>query len=181
MALVSSVDYVAKRIHLSVDTIDSSLDTILVYKEVRALRRTTPEHQKFAPMIIAGGNITKILNTSATPAYVQLLNGCRIVPYDTSHSLKLIRDTFTDDGYAGRDCFDRNPLYISPTTAVDIDVDFSEIEIRYLAGGGGTSPADIWSYSQRKLTGVTDANVKQVNSAPIYGIGTDEDPWREYP
>lgn len=133
MPLVSSVDYPNKRIYLSVETMNADLDTIDVYKEVRALRRTTETHQKFKPMIIAGGNIPKIPGVSATPSYVQLLYGCRIIPYGTGdHKIKLVRDTFTDDGFAGRDCFDRSSL----TNTVDIDVDFPEIEIRYLASGG---------------------------------------------
>lgn len=134
MALVSSVDYVLKRIYLSSETVDTELDTLLVYKEVRALRRLNEDHRKFYPIIIGGGNVTKIPNVSATPAYVQLLHGCRIVPFKTmSHSLKLIRDTFTDDFKAGIECFDRTE--VSETVAVDIDVDFPEIEIKYLAGG----------------------------------------------
>ena len=71
---------------------------------------------------------------------MQLLNGCRIVPFDTSHELKLIRETFTDDNFSGRDCFDRSSL--SQTTAVDIDIDIKEVEIREINTGGGSLPAE---------------------------------------
>lgn len=138
MPLVASVDYVAKRIYLDASTVGATIDTLDVYKEVRALRRTTEAHRRFKPMIIAGGSIEKLPGISATAPYVQLLYGCRIVPYNTSHSLKVIRDTFTDDGFAGRDCFDRAPL--SPTVAVDIDIDFPEIELRYVSTGGVVAP-----------------------------------------
>lgn len=134
MPLISHVDYVSKRIFLSSDTVDSSLDTLSLYKEMRSLRRNTEGHRKFKPMIIAGGNLEKIPGITFTPSYVQLLYGCRIVPYNVSHKLKLVRDTFTDDGYSGRDCFDRGPL--SETTQVDVDVDFPEIEIRQIAVSG---------------------------------------------
>lgn len=134
MALVVSVDYNAKRIYLGSLSMNIEIDTLDIYKEVRALRRVTESHRKFKPMIIAGGNITKIPNVSATPSYVQLLYGCRIVPYDQPHSIKLVRDTFTDDGYAGRDCFDRSEL--SPGVVVDIDVDFPAIEIRKVVSSG---------------------------------------------
>lgn len=133
MPLVASVNYATKRIYLSADTVGASIDTVDVYKEVRALRRTTEAHRAFKPIIIAGGNVEKIPGVSATPAYVQLLYGCRIIPYNTSHSLRLIRDTFTDDGFAGRDCFDRTPL--SASVVVDIDVDIAEVEIRYISTG----------------------------------------------
>lgn len=141
MALVASVDYPNKRIHLSADTVPLlSLDTIDVYQEVRALRRTTEAHRAFKPIITAGGNLAKIPGVSATPAYVQLLYGCRIVPYNVSHSIKLVRDTFSDDGVAGRDCFDRTTL--SASVAVDIDVDIAEVEIRFINTGGTTLLSD---------------------------------------
>jgi hypothetical protein len=140
MALVQSVDYVNKRIYLSVSTMNTEIDTIDIYKEVRALRRTTEAHRNFLPMIIAGGNIEKIPNVSATPAFAQLLYGCKIVPYNSSHSLKLVRDTFTDTGLAGRDCFDRSGL--SAGVVVDIDVDFPAIEIRKILASGNSGLTD---------------------------------------
>jgi len=139
MAVVSSVNYVTRRIYLSVATVGASIDTLDIYREVRALRRVTLAHQQFRPIIIAGGNITKITGVRSTPSYVQLLYGCRIVPYNTSHSLKVIRDTFTDDGSAGRDCFDRTPL--SGTVSVDIDIDFPAVENRFISGGGSAPTA----------------------------------------
>jgi hypothetical protein len=133
MPIVASVNYATRRIFLSAESVGITLDTLDVYREVRALRRVTEAHRAYKPIIEAGGNLVKIPGVSATPAYARLLYGCRIVPYNVSHSLKLIRDTFTDDGYSGRDCFDRAPL--SESVAVDIDVDIAEVEIRYLAGG----------------------------------------------
>ncbi len=133
MPKVSSVDYVNKRIYLSSETVAlDSLDTLDVYKEVRGLRRTNTDHRKFNRMIVAGELFEKTTG-NFTQSYVRLLNGCRIVPFDTSHDIKLIRETFTDDNFSGRDCFDRSSL--SPTTAVDIDVDIKEVEIRLIPTG----------------------------------------------
>jgi len=169
MPLVASVDYPNKRIYLSASTADSDLDTLAVYREVRALRRTNTAHRVFRPMIVSGGNVEKIAGVSYTPAYVQLLYGCRIVPFNASHSLRLVRDTFTDDGVSGRDCFDRTPL--SPMVEVNIDVDFPEIEIRTVAVSGNTyTVSDI-------ATAVIDAmvsnpppvNVLKVNNYPVTG------------
>lgn len=134
MPLVASVDYPGKRIYLSAETVNTDLDTLDVYREVRALRRTVADHRKFRPLIVAGGNIEKIAGQTYTPAYVQLLHGCRIVPYNASHTLKVIRDTFTDDGSAGRDCFDRSAL--TPGVVVNIDVDFPAVEIRTIPTSG---------------------------------------------
>lgn len=132
MPVVASVDYPAKRIYLSVDTLDAVLDTMDVYKEVRALRRLTDEHQKYRPIIVAGGNVEKITGITFTQPYVQLLHGCRIVPFNAVHKIKVIRDTFTDDGLAGRDCFDRSSLAVN----VDVDVDVQAVEVRIVEAGG---------------------------------------------
>jgi len=140
MPVVASVDYAAKRIYLSADTVDANLDTLAVYREVRALRRTTEAHRQYKPMVVAGGNIPKITGLTYTPAYVQLLSGCRIVPFNTSHRIRLTRDTFTDDGEAGRDCFDRTSL--SASVDVDIDVDVQEVEIRVVTTGGSALTAE---------------------------------------
>lgn len=140
MPLVSSVDYVAKRIYLSVDSVGVVLDMMDVYREVRALRRVTEAHRGFRPMIVAGGNVEKLTGVTFTQPYVQLLYGCRIVPYDAAQQLKLIRDTFTDDGFAGRDVFDRTAI----ASNVDLDVDVPAVEVRVVGGGGGGGdPADV--------------------------------------
>lgn len=136
MPKVASINYVTKRITLSAETVDANLDTLDVYREVVALRKSTAAHRQYPPMIEAGGNVEKIAGVSYTLPYARLLNGCRIVPYNTSHSIKLVRDTFTDDGLAGRDCFDRTSL--SASVAVDIDVDFPEIETRVVSVGGAS-------------------------------------------
>lgn len=143
MSTVAAVDYVAKRVYLSAATVDTDLDTLAVYKDVRALRRTNEAHRAFRPIMSAGGNIPKIAGQSYTPAYVMLLHGCRLVPYNVSQRLRVVRDTFTDDGQAGRDCFDRTPL--SASVDVDVDVDFPEIEIRLVTTNGvlGPTAADI--------------------------------------
>lgn len=177
MPVVSSVDYAARRIYLSAATVDANLDTMDVYREVRALRRTTESHRKYRPMVEAGGNIVKIIGTSYTPAYVRLLYGCRIVPYNVSHKIRLVRDTFTDDGLAGRDCFDRTPLSVS--VDVDIDVDFPEIEIREVTISGSTGPtaADIASavLAAANITPIA-ADIKKVNAITVNGNGSSI-PW----
>lgn len=137
MPLVSTVDYPNKRIYLSSSTINTSLDTLDVYREVRALRSTTEAHRKYKPIIEAGGRVLKLAGVY-TSAYAVLDVGCSIVPYDTPHQLKLVRDTFTKDGRAGRDCFDRT----SVAANVDIDVDFPEIEIREITTGGGVGTVE---------------------------------------
>ena len=145
MPLVDFVDYPNKRIYLSADTVNTSIDTLDVYREVRALRRINDNHRKFKPMIIAGGNIQKT-PTTFTQSYVQLLYGCRIVPFDVSHHILLIRETFTDDDLIGHEVFDRLPL--STTTTVDVDVNVSEVEVRIVTTGSGVLPSDITAMAE---------------------------------
>lgn len=171
MAVVASVDYVARRIYLDASTANSNLDTLDVYREVRALRKTTEAHRKFKPIIVAGGNIPKIPGVSYTPAYTQLLYGCRIVPYSgSSHKLRLVRDTFTDDGFAGRDCFDRTSL----TVEVDIDVDIAEVEIRQVVVGGSALTLDdirdaVWSKQVNALADTNTIGGHIVKKLPTLG------------
>lgn len=166
MPLVLSVNYPMRRIYLSAETVDSDLDTMDVYREVRALRRSDESHRKFPPMIIGGGNLEKIAGQTYTARFVRLLRGCRIVPYPSSHGLRLVRDTFTDDGFAGRDCFDRSEL--PPGAAVDVDVDFPEIETRTV--GASDVAAAVW---QRVIeAGLSAEEILRVMTSAIAGNAT---------
>lgn len=82
-------------------------------------------------MIIQGGNIQKTPTTFTAP-YVQLLYGCYLVPYDTAHNLKVVRDTFSDDGRAGTECFDRSEI----SSNVDIDIVVDKVEVRQVSSSG---------------------------------------------
>ena len=137
MPLVQSVDYVNKRIYLGADSVGPELDMLDVYREVRYLRVTTPEHRKYQPMIVAGGNLQKTTTTYTQP-YVQLLFGCTVVPYDTPHTLVVVREVFADDGRYGVQCFDRT----SVAANVDIDMQVAPVEVRTvnIAGGSGLTP-----------------------------------------
>lgn len=138
MSTVASVDYPGKRIYLSAATVGAPLDTMEVYRDVRSLRVTTDAHRAFRPMIVGGGNIQKTA-TAYTQPYVQLLYGCRIVPFNVAQSLLVTRDTFTDDGESGVGCFDRSTL----TAEVDIDIQVAPVEVREVVTGGGGSSGGI--------------------------------------
>ena len=143
MALVSSVDYAARRIYLSAATAVSGalLDTLDVYREALALRKYTPAQRRYLPIISAAGNAPKITGLTYTAAAARLLRGCRIVPYNGSHTITVVRDTYTDDGFANADCFDLSPLSVG--VEINIVVDFDANEIREVATGAGPSAADI--------------------------------------
>jgi hypothetical protein len=156
--VVASVDYDLKRVYLDASTVGGQVDMMDVYKEVRALRVSTDSHRNYRPMVLGGGNIQKTA-TTFTPLFVQLLYGCRIVPYDTSHTLTLIRDTFTDDNFSGVEVFDLAPL--SPTTSVNILLSVPQVEVITVGAGAGT----------------VDANIVEVNGYTVQGEGTALNPW----
>lgn len=152
MALVSSVDYAARRIYLSAATAVSgaTLDTLDVYREVLALRKSTAAHRRYLPIISATGNAPKITGLTYTAAAAKLLRGCRIVPYNGSHTLTLVRDTYTDDGFANADCFDLSPLSVG--VEINIVVSFDKVEIREVATGAGPTAAAIAAATRAGLS-----------------------------
>lgn len=139
MALVSSVDYVARKIYLGIASVGVTLDALDIYREVVELRRLDTQvpypHRSFQPMIVQGGNIQKT-STAYTSPYVQLLYGCEIIPYDALQTLTLVRDTFSDDGRAGAACFN--------TAGFSHVVNFIEavekVEVREVLTGGSVAP-----------------------------------------
>jgi hypothetical protein len=174
MPLVSSVDYVTKKIYLGIDSVGVTLDTLDIYREVRALRVSTEAHRAFLPMIIGGGNVQKTATTYTQP-YCQLLYGCEIIPYDDTQTLTIIRDTFSDDGRAGAQCFNTSGFsnIVNFVEAVD------KVEVReVVTGGGGSLTADqVWTYVNRSLTAEVNANIVKVNNLTVGGSGTELDPW----
>lgn len=179
MPLVASVDYPNKRILLSATTMDADLDTLLVYQEVVALRIADADHRKYPPIIEAGGNVEKVAGVSYTLPYARLL-GSLIKPYNSSHRINLIRDTFTDTGQAGRDCFDRTGL--TAGVMVDIDVDIKEVEVRVVTVGGAniitgdiTAPETLTAIAAAVAAAAAadpfDVNVKKVVDRPVGGTG----------
>lgn len=178
MTTVASVDYPNKRIYLSAATVGVPLDTLDVYRDVRALRRVTEAHRAYRPMIVAGGNIQKTPTTYTAP-YVQLLYGCYIVPYNAPHSLLVIRDTFSDDGRAGVACFDRS----SVSAEVDIDFAVDKVEVRTVntAGGSGPSASEIAAaiLAAAQITPI-HADTMKTNGQAIIGDGTEGNRFRSH-
>jgi hypothetical protein len=139
MALVSSVDYPNRRIYLSASSAISgaTLDTLDVYREVVELRKTTASHRSYLPLISAIGNEPKVTGSTYTAAAAKLLRSCRLVPYNASHTITLVRDTFADDGVAGPDVFDLSPLSVG--VEINLVIEFDKYEIREVASAGAFS------------------------------------------
>lgn len=136
MPTVRLVDYEAKRIYLSVETLGVPLDLLNVYRDVRALRAATPEHRQYRPLIEAGGNVRKTATTFTQP-YVRLLNGAAIVPFPAQQQLRVIREVFGDDGRYGVECFDRST--VSALVDIDIDMQINPVEVREINVSGAAA------------------------------------------
>ena len=141
MAVIASVDSANRRIYLSAATVGVDLQPMDIYTEYRELRRTDESLRNFYPLVGSAGNVLKTA-TTYTERYVILKDGTRIVPYDTSHSLKVIGTVITDEGTSGIDVFDRSPLSVS----VEVDVDYQppQVEIiRVASSQASISESDI--------------------------------------
>ena len=122
MIYIESEDYTAKRIYLHSDTaIATRLDLIRVYIEHIARRVANINGERgFPRMVLSIGN--EPAGGEFTPQYVDMENGVRLVPYNTSHS-PLIGPTpliSRSENLSGRDLFDRSSL----TAGIEVDIDY---------------------------------------------------------
>ncbi len=126
MALIDYINGATRKIYLSADSVGITFHPMELYYEMRTLRRTIEELRKYDVFMIAYGNIPKTA-TSKTERFVMMMDGTRIVPYDTSQVLTVTGTVITDDGFEGVYCFDRSSL--SPTTVVDINYQPKQVEV----------------------------------------------------
>lgn len=141
MPLIDTIDGPNRRIYLGIDSVSADVVPMDIYTEMRALRRTDENLRKYDLFLSGEGKVPKG-GGSFTERYVICLDGTRIVPYDTSHTLVVISGIITDDGQQGIACFDRTPL--SPATIVDIDYQPPQVEvIEIITGGGIGTPAEV--------------------------------------
>lgn len=138
MTVIASIDGPARRVYLHVDTVGASFNPMDIYVEMRALRRTDETLRNYDLFMKAAGNESKG-SGKFTERYVILLQGTRIIPYDTSHELTITGTIITDAGTEGIAVFDRSTL--SPTTIVDINYVPPQVEVITVSTGSGLSPA----------------------------------------
>lgn len=137
MTVIANIDGLARRIYLHSDTVGSSINPIEIYKEMRTLRRTDETLRKWALFMSASGNVSKG-GGKFTERYVTLLNGTRIVPFDTDHELTITGTVITDDGTEGIAAFDRSSLNLS--TVVDINYVPPQVEVITVSTTGVDAP-----------------------------------------
>ena len=134
MALIESIDGPNRLIYLSVDTVDTEVHPIDIYKEMRELRKTDESLRKYDVFLQAYGNVSKG-SGKYTERYVVEIDGTRIIPYDANSFLTITGTIITDDGNEGIDCFDRSGL----TYRVDINYIPPQVEVIVISSGSGLS------------------------------------------
>lgn len=137
MAVIDHLDTTNKLIYL-LNGVRSYHPVDDLYHEVRALRRTDENLQKFLVPVIAAGNVPKG-GGKYTPRYIIMQNGWRIVPEDTDHTLNVTGEQLTAEGGAGPDCFDFTVL--SAGTKITVNYEPPAAEVITVAGGSGLDQA----------------------------------------
>lgn len=168
MTVIASIDGASRRIFLHADTVGALVNPMDIYKEMRTLRRTDESLQKWSLFMSASGNVPKG-GGKFTERLVTLLNGTRIVPFNTDHALTVTGTIITDNGTEGIAAFDRSPLDI--TTTVDINYVPPQVEIIQVSSGSGLSNAQ----NERLFATATQLTATKIEAA-LYGnwqiIGT---------
>lgn len=185
MAYISSEDYVAKRIYLHSDTaVASSLDLINVYLE-HIVRRAVNANQerRFPRMVLSLGN--EAAGGEFTPQYVDMQNGVRLVPYNTSHA-PLITPTpliSRAENLSGSALFDRSSL----TTGVEVDIDYrpeiSGFKLVNISGGTvdlstletkvQADARQVLLMAQHSITQADTGEILANHNNPTYYFGAD--------
>jgi hypothetical protein len=140
MALIDYIDGVNRDIYLHEDTVGASIHPIDIYKEYRTLRKDDETLRVWAPLMLAKGNDAKG-SGKYTERYVVLLDGARIIPFDTDQTLTVVGTVITDDGQEGIACFDRLPL--SGTTIVHINYVPPQVEVVTISTGDAATIATV--------------------------------------
>jgi hypothetical protein len=138
MPLIASIDGPNRDIYLDASTVNTSINPIDIYKEMRTLRRNSEELRKYKLFLSASGNVPKG-GGKFTERLVTCLEGTRIIPFDSSHTLTITGTIITDDGQEGIACFDRSLLTV--TTIVDINYIPPQVEVIEVATGSALTVA----------------------------------------
>lgn len=175
MALIDHIDPINRRIYLSADTVDTSINPIDIYKEMRELRRLDESLRPYDIFMEGKGHIPKG-SGKYTERYTVLIEGTLLVPYDTSHTLTITGTVITDSGYEGVYCFDRSPL--SSTTTVSINYVPPQVEVITVQAGSGLSTEQDTMLKEIR-TGIEMAINVDVNNITS-GDGTPANPFNNF-
>jgi len=130
--IIDSINGVTRRIYLK-SGVSSYHPIDDLYKEYRNLRRLDESIRKYEPLLIASGNVNKG-GGKATPRYVTLLDGTKVVPFDENGTITQTGEMITDDPDLDATLYDLSG-FVSP---IKIFITPSEAEV-ILVNPGFTS------------------------------------------
>ena len=136
MSLIASIDGDTRRVYLGPDTVGADVHPIDIYREMRAFRSSDESLRKYNLFMKADGNVPKG-GGKATERYVTLLEGTRLVPFNTTHEITITGTIITDTGEEGIECFDRTPL--NANSNVNINYVPPQVEVITIPSGSGLS------------------------------------------
>lgn len=135
-----------------------------IYAEYKYARANVEALRKWSPLIRAEGNIKKS-STKATPRYLVLVDGTKVVPYDENGSLYQTGEMITDNPEVDPSIYDISGL----VNSVRIFIAPSEAEIIYVSTGSGLSPDE-----HAKLMGITSGLTPAQNTQLMEKVATKD-------
>jgi hypothetical protein len=107
------------------------------------------------------------------PPYIFLLNGWRLRPMESNHTLKIVGGAVSVDG--GGDPVVRTLGNFQVN--VDREVPVAAIGVSESGGGSADASAIAAAVVSALQGSILDANVRRINGVPVSGQGTEASPW----
>ena len=147
--MIDRIDAENRLIYLDSSTVDSTIQPIDIYREMRTLRQNDETLRSYDVfMTMKGAEKKNPDGTKRTERYLVLLNGTMLVPYGTSHVLTVDGTIITDNGLEGVQCFNRAELPVG----VEVDINYvpKQVEVITINTSGSTVDNDaiataVWS------------------------------------
>jgi hypothetical protein len=165
-----SFDGTAKTITLSAQTLMSVRDVYSRWVDWLA----TSDNAKYLPAFstLGGDDIDASAGTKV-PAYAFLINGWRVKPQESSHTLNVTDGILLVSG--GGDPF------INTSGSFIVRINYQQpVQAISFSSGGGIGPTAGEIAAEVLAAATADpiaANIKEVNSIPVDGAGTEADPF----
>jgi len=131
--MIERIDPVNRLIYLDASSAASTLHPIDLYREMRQMREDDETIRGFDPFLVMKGSDKKNASGSKrTERYLVLLDGTRIVPFDTDQTLAIDGTIISDDGLEGPECFNTS----SVSSTVNINYTPKQVEVIVVETGG---------------------------------------------
>jgi hypothetical protein len=109
--MIDRIDPVNRLVYLDASTVNADFAPIDLYKEMRQMREDDESLRGYDVfMTMKGSDKKNASGTKRTERYLVLLDGTKIIPYDTNHTITITGVIISDDGLEGSECFDTAPI-----------------------------------------------------------------------